>query len=38
LLEETIVLRDPFTEPGPSKRSKTLEPSIEEDLWEKLAE
>jgi len=38
LLEETIVLRDPFTEAGPSKRSKTLEPSTEEELWEKLAE
>jgi len=38
LLEETIVVRDAFTEAGPSKRSKTLVPSTEEDLWVKLAE
>jgi len=38
LLEETIELRDALTEAGPSKRSKTLVQSTEEDLWVKLAE
>lgn len=38
LLEETIVLTDPLTEAGPSKCSKTLKPSTEEELWVKLAE
>jgi len=38
LLEETLILRDTVSEAGPLKRSKTFEPSTEENLWLTLAE
>jgi hypothetical protein len=38
LLEEILIQKDAVSEAGPSKRSKTLEPSSEEILWLALAE
>ncbi|XP_021932903.1 DNA-dependent protein kinase catalytic subunit-like isoform X3 [Zootermopsis nevadensis] len=38
LLEENLILRDAISEDGPSKRSKTLEPSTEQNYWLILAD